>query len=117
VLSKIYPEYLAKGLEAVMVALNPNANVVAFLRQYGLPFGVGVADYDKSRAFMGLSVMMQAYVPWLALIDRKGQIREQHFGNQPFFVNEEQNLRAAFDRLLAEREASPAKKAPARTKK
>lgn len=98
----MYPEYLANGLEAVMVALNPNPNVVGFLRQYNLPFGVGVADYEKSRAFVGLSMMVQAYVPWFTLIDKKGQIREQHFGNQPFFANEEQNLRAAFNKLLAE---------------
>ena len=94
-----------------MVAVNPNPNVVAFLRQYNLPFGVGVADYEKSRAFLGLSLMMQAYVPWFTLIDKKGQVREQHFGNQPFFSNEEPNLRAAFTKLVAEPGSPPPRKA------
>jgi hypothetical protein len=113
----MYPEFRAKGLEAVMVALNPNANVVGFLRQYNLPFGVGVADYEKSRAFLGLSMMVQAYVPWFTLIDKSGQIREQHFGNGPFFGNEEQNLRQAFTKLLAERGPAAPKKASAKAKK
>lgn len=100
-----------------MVALDPKANVVGFLRQYNLPFGVGVADYEKSRAFLGLSLMVQAYVPWFVLIDKSTQIREQHFGNQTFFADEEQNLRQAFTKLLAERGPAGPKKPPPKAKK
>ena len=41
------------------------------------------------------------YVPVLVFIDRKGMIRYQHTGEEPFFQDQE-NVRATIEELLKE---------------
>ena len=94
-----------------MAAVNPGADVIGFARQFQTPFPVGSANYEQARAFLGLSVMRQAYVPWFTLIDRKGALRLIAYGNEPLFTNEEVNIRAEVNKLLAE--SAPAGPRPA----
>ena len=47
-------------------------------------------------------------VPIYVFIDKKGTIREQHMGGEPFFQSEDKNTRAVIESLLKE---------PAQTKK
>ena len=93
----------ARGFEVLMAAVNPNADVLGFARQYQTSFPVGTANYEQARGFLQLSVMRQAYVPWFTLIDRKGDIRLVAFGNEVLFTNEDANIRNEVGKLLAEK--------------
>jgi hypothetical protein len=42
------------------------------------------------------------YVPVLVFIDRKGMIRHQYLGDDPFQQNQEKNLRDTIEALLKE---------------
>jgi hypothetical protein len=42
------------------------------------------------------------YVPILVFIDRKGMIRYQYTGDDPFFQNQEKNVRETIEQLLKE---------------
>jgi hypothetical protein len=94
-----------------MAAINPNPDAAGFMQRYNLPFQVGTAVNEEARAFMELSMMMPGYVPWYVLIDRTSTIRNQWFGNDPFFSNEDFNIRQNLTKLLAEK---PAPRAPAK---
>jgi hypothetical protein len=66
--------------------------------------------------YMQLSVAVLSYVPYLALIDRKGVIRAQWTGSDDFLKDEAtqaKNIRGEIQKLLAE----PAAKRPAARKR
>jgi hypothetical protein len=55
-------------------------------------------------------------VPQLVFIDRKGVIRAQYAGNDPFFKDEERNVRAQIEGLLKEGAAPAGSRKPAKSK-
>ncbi len=64
--------------------------------------------------FMGFSLVDRLVVPQIALIDRKGQIREQTESNPATMpLQEETYLRAAIEKLLAEGAGTSKNGAPA----
>jgi hypothetical protein len=93
----------------LLASLDPKQPGQAFGARYQLPFPVGNVDYQKARDFMQFSVMTNAYVPWVVFIDRKGMIRAQFTGNEPFFNNVEGGVKEWGDKLLAE-SATPARR-------
>ena len=95
-----------------MGAMNENPRIPEFVQQYAVPFTVGIADGGKAREFMQLSVMQQtAYLPWFALVDRRGMIRTQHFGDEALFSNrEEERMRELLLKYLLEGAPAPKKK-------
>ena len=79
-------------------------------------FPVGPLDHDLVYTFMSFSVMERPGFPQIAVIDRKGQIREQTSTEQiaqP--LQNEAHLRALLEKLLAERATTGAVSAPPRT--
>ena len=104
-LSKIQKEYGPKGFQALGVAFNDadNGMVANYIAQNKVNFPIGPALRDTVLSFMGFSMMDQVYVPQIALVDKKGQIREQ---SEPKPVTEglqnEAHLRSMIDKLLAE---------------
>jgi len=108
-------ELKARGFAIFQAAMNENPQVAEFVKYFGLNYPVGTIDATKAREFMQISLMQQtAYYPWFALVDRKGQIREQHFGDG--FVlktNEQGPMRTLLTKYLNEAAAgaaSPRKK-------
>jgi len=105
-LTKLQQEYGPKGLQCLGAAFNEanNSMVLAYVNQYHVGFPVGPMNRDTVLSFMGFSVMDRLVVPQIALIDRKGQIREQSEANPesapPLQV--ESHLRASIEKLLAE---------------
>ena len=93
-----------------------------FLKQYRPPYPIGLAERLSVMEYMQLSFMQPGYVPYMAIIDRKFVIREQHGGEEPFFKDEANNLRKVLNGLLAEgapaapKKGAPAKNAPAKKK-
>lgn len=105
----LYRQLAGRGLAVVMGTLNDNPRIPDFVRQFGVTFAVGAADVAKAKEFMQISVMQQsAYYPWFALVDRKGMVRTQHFGDDLLFSNrEEERMRELVEKYLAEGAGKP----------
>ena len=117
ILAKVKNDFAMKGVEVLGYAINPDANVADFARQYAPNFPVGRGDRDKAYSFLQISVMQQFYFPQMVFIDREGNIRAQYGGTDAFIsTNEEANVRGMVQKLIGEGSA-PAKKAPAASKR
>lgn len=121
VLAKLYTELGPKGFQPVGIAINPEADVGAFIRQYNLNFPVGKGGREAAWGFLQHSIMApNFYVPQMVFIDKKGIIRAQYGGSDPFLTNnEEANIRSMVEKLLAEPggKSGPAKPAAAKSRK
>jgi cytochrome oxidase Cu insertion factor (SCO1/SenC/PrrC family) len=109
ILSKLNSELGAKGFQPIGVAINPDADLTGFIRQYNVNFPVGKGSRESAYAYLQHSIMApNFYVPQLVFIDRKGVIRGQYGGSDPFVSNnKEANIRAMVEKLLTE--GAPAK--------
>jgi hypothetical protein len=81
---------------------------------------VGIGTRESAMAFLQHSYMApNFYVPQLVFVDKKGVIRAQYNGTDPFLgANSEANMRGMIEKLMAEpggKGAAPAK-APAKAK-
>lgn len=112
-LTKLQAEYGPKGFQAIGVAVNEATPEMAkdYGAQYAKGFPVGPLPESFVLPFMGISVMDRFGLPQIAVIDRKGQIREQSVtdinSKQP--LQDEAHLRALVEKLLAENVGGPSK--------
>lgn len=101
-LSRIKSEFGQKGLEVLGYAINDDADIAGFTRQYA-NFPVGRGQRDKAYELLQISMMQQFYFPQVVFIDRAGMIRAQYGGTDAFIqTNEEANVRAMVTKLLDE---------------
>lgn len=108
-LNPIYAEWKSRGLEILGLAVNPNANtnLKAFADQFGAKFPLALSTTSECNRFSEESVMRRFTVPYLLLVDRQGNVREEHPGaDRDFWVGQQQNIPAALDALLRERPKS-----------
>jgi len=105
-LTKLQGEYGPKGFQALGAAFNEadNSMVAKYIAQYKIGFPVGPVVRDTVLSFMGFSIMDRLVVPQIALIDRKGQIREQTEANPsgPAPLQDDAHLRSMIEKLLSE---------------
>ena len=114
-LTKLENEYGPKGFQAIGAAVNEATPEMAkdYAAHYAPNFPVGPLNHDLVYSFMGFSVMERPGFPQIAVIDRKGQIREQTSTEmiaQP--LQNEQHLRGLIEKLLAERATGAVATAP-----
>lgn len=109
-LTKMQNDYGAKGFQALGAAFNEADNnmVKNYVEKYKVGFPVGPASRDTVLSFLSLSLMDEVWVPQIALIDRKGQIREQSEAKPEGAVplQNEAHLRMSIEKLLAEGSAT-----------
>lgn len=112
ILARLNAQYGSKGFQPLGVSFDPGADLVSFTRAYGVNFPIGAASQGDVMGFLQHSMMTpNFYFPQMVFIDRKGVVRAQFSGNDPFFGSkEEANVREWIEKLLAE--GAPAK-APA----
>jgi Redoxin len=112
-------EYGAKGFQVLASAIEQNARmtVPGFVRAFSTPFPVGYDDPNLAIDFLQHPPMLIPHMPLLAFVDRQGNVREQHEGDDTayFDVQPEQNMRKSIERLLNEGAATP-RKAPTKKK-
>jgi peroxiredoxin len=103
-LSLIQTEYANKGVQVLAGTLDTEGEIPtkAFIAQYKPTFPVGVSDNLKIMQFAEWSPMQRSFVPYMFFIDKKGQIRAQYMGNDPFYQNESANIHKMLDQLIAE---------------
>lgn len=101
----LHRKLAARGLEVIQGAMNPDPRIADFVKNNGASFPVGIAPDGEARGFMQISIMQQtAYLPWFAVVDRKGMIREQHFGEEALFQGDElRRMEQLLEKYLAER--------------
>lgn len=113
VLVPVAGEYGVRGVEVVECAFNDaaQAQVPVFIRNFEPPFTVGWNTRAAVLAFLQISMldMRPLYVPHMVFIDRRGVIRAEYPGEDPFFKDAAKNVRAELDRLL-KTPAAPAKR-------
>lgn len=105
ILAPIYRRYQAKGVEFLGLAVNPSApqNLPAFVAQYGVEFPVGLGSSMQWYTFAKISMMKTPYVPHVVFVGKDGAMAENHPGDDAaFWQDQETNIAAALDRLLAE---------------
>lgn len=104
-LNKVYGELGAKGMQPIGIAINPMANMLIpdYLKKFSIDFPIGFNEnQDQVKEFLQHPMIQILRVPQLVFIDKKGVIRAQHGGVDDFFNNEEANIRAEVEKLLAE---------------
>lgn len=111
-LEKLSGEYGPKGFQPLGAAFNDMAAMFVpdYVREVGATFPVGVAPRDKVISFIQHPMNQMLYTPVLLFIDRKFNIRAQYTGTDDFFQNEDANMRAMIEKLLAEAPAGKAKR-------
>jgi peroxiredoxin len=104
ILSGYQKEYGPRGLQVMAAAFNEMANMLVpdFIKQFQPTFPVGYANRMDVLTYLDHSALTQMYVPIMVFIDRKGMIRYQHLGDDPFFQNQEKNVRDTIEELLKE---------------
>jgi peroxiredoxin len=122
VFQRIQKEYGPKGVQVLGISIRSDvssSDMLNFASQYGgNAFPVGkTTDQGSVYSYLQHSIMNpNFYVPQIVLVDRNFTIREYYPGGDPRLNSEEATLRAALDKLLAERGGAARKTPPAATK-
>lgn len=114
VLSRLHQELGARGFQPLGMAINEMSHILVpdFVRDFRITYPVGYGHRDTAVSFLQHSVIMNLMMPQLAFIDRKGVIRAQYPGGDPFYKDEEKNMRETALSLLNESSAPSAKTPP-----
>ena len=112
-MSGIQKDLGPKGLQVIEAAINQNADVPGFIKQYQPAFPVGIVDHVTAIGYMQFPLTARPpFVPYLVLIDRTGTIRAQYNGSDPLLGDEaamDKNLREEVTKYLSERTKSSRK--------
>lgn len=103
-LSKLQQEYGPRGLQIMAAAFNDMSNMLVpdFNKQFHPAFPVGWASRMEVLSYLDHSAITQMYVPIFVFVDRKGMIRAEHYGDDPFMTDPEKNTRHEIEDLLNE---------------
>jgi len=116
-LVKDQAEYGPQGFQVLASAIQEGAAaaVPAFIKTFNTPFPVGFNNPQTAVDFMQHPPMLVPHMPLLAFVDKQGNIRAQHEGDDEKFFGDqqEQNLRAQIEALL--KEGAAGKKGPAKS--
>jgi thiol-disulfide isomerase/thioredoxin len=106
-MEQLQKEYAPRGFQTLAVAFNTMAMMLVpdFMTRAGTTFPVG---YDATEPVVAYLQSMPRMVPIGVFIDRKGMIRGQYAGEDPFWENREKNIRAMIEALLKEPAATKA---------
>jgi thiol-disulfide isomerase/thioredoxin len=104
ILSGLQKQYGNNGLRIIASAFNDKADVLVpgFIQQFRPAFPVGSNTHQEVLNYLNHSVMQPLFVPTMVFIDRKGMIRYQYLGGDPFFNNLEKNLHDTVELMLKE---------------
>ncbi len=113
-LSKDQNEYGARGFQVLASAIEEGAAgaVPGFIKKFNPPFPVGSNARMPVLDFLQHPIAARLIMPQIVLIDRKGMIRAQYAGDEPFLdeAQADQNLRGKIEELLNEGTARAKKK-------
>jgi hypothetical protein len=94
-----------RGVQALEAAFNDDADMADFASRFHTNHPAGKIGRDFVANYAQITPMMRVNVPILMFIDRKGVIRGQYFGNDPFFEPEnalKDKIKTELDKILQE---------------
>jgi thiol-disulfide isomerase/thioredoxin len=103
ILATIQKDYAAKGVQFVGDVIDEGAKtgLAEFNQLYSRGFfPVGWSTHEAALEFMK-HPDPKFYVPMMAFVDRKGYIQSQYIGDNDFFREQNNNIRAELDKILA----------------
>lgn len=103
ILANIQHDYTAKGVQFVGDVIDDGAKdgLANFNANYvRSAFPVGWSTHEAALEFLK-HPDPKFYVPMMAFIDRKGYIQSQYIGDNDFFRDQDKNVRADLDKVLA----------------
>jgi hypothetical protein len=89
------------GIQVVLAIGDPNAPYLLqpFTQRYKLTFPVGYLDQDGIQKIGDIPEGKRPFVPIYMFLDRKGMVRFQFYGDEPFFKDEEKTTRIILENL------------------
>jgi peroxiredoxin len=88
------------------VAFKAQEKALDFITRFQITFPIGTDDRESTCRYLQWPIEKPVNTPILALVDRKGTIREQHGGEEPF-AGDEQAMKSAIESLLNENQSRP----------
>jgi peroxiredoxin len=117
-LSKLQTEFGPRGFQVLGTAIEDMASMAVpdFIKRFQPTFPVGWNTRDQTLEYLQHPPMFKLLMPQLVFIDRRGVIRAQYAGDDPFFgADQDKNLRAKIEELLKEpRQTSQRKRTAAK---
>lgn len=103
ILANIQRDYAAKGVQFIGDVIDDGAK--DGLAQFNAGYVRGAFPTGWSTKEAALEFMKHPdprfYVPMMAFVDRKGMIQSQYIGDNDFFREQDKNIRAELDKVLA----------------
>ena len=102
ILNRIQKDLGPRGAQVLAAAINDNAAYLLqpFVQRYRPIFPIGYLDQAATMRLADFKKDDHPFVPIFLFVDRKGNVRFQYFGNDPFFKQEERSARAIVEGLL-----------------
>jgi thiol-disulfide isomerase/thioredoxin len=102
VLSKLQKEYGPRGFQVLGSATEDMAQLAVpdFIKRFQPGFPVGFNQRDPVTEFLQHPPMYRLLMPQLVFVDRQGVVRAQYSGDDPFFADQEKNIRGMIENLL-----------------
>src|SRR5262249_40433895 len=93
-----------KGFAVLEGAIDDNADIPKFVKEFHPNFPVGMANQLAARFYLQMSPVTREYVPFMVFIDRQGMIRAQFTGTDKELSDgqEDKLLRELAEKLLPE---------------
>jgi peroxiredoxin len=102
ILKRAQQSFGPQGFQAVVAIGDPTAPYLLqpFVQRYKLTFPVGYLDEDGIKRIADVPEGKRPFVPIYMFLDRKGTVRFQFYGDDPFFKDEEKTTRVIIENLL-----------------
>jgi peroxiredoxin len=112
ILNRLQEEFGRRGLQAVTVAVNPNAPVLVddYAKEQHLSFPLGWSTREQARKFLGLTPADRFVVPQVVLINPAGEIVGQTAPQGEDSLRDESTLRARVSAMLGSAETPEARR-------
>jgi peroxiredoxin len=90
------------GFQAVVAIGDPDAPYLLqpFVQRYKLTFPVGYLNQDGIQKIADVPEGKRPFVPIYLFIDRKGTVKFQFYGDEPFFKDEEKTTRVIIENMV-----------------
>jgi thiol-disulfide isomerase/thioredoxin len=102
VLSHLQNDFGTKEFQVVAVAGDQNAQymIEPFVQRFRPTFPVGYLTADQMALLGDIRKEDRHFAPIMMFVDRKGVVRQQIYGDNPIFKNEEPSLRKMVQDML-----------------
>jgi len=102
VLKRAQQSFGPQGFQVVVAIGDPNGPYLLqpFTQRYKLTFPVGYLDQEGIQKIADVPEGKRPFVPIYMFIDRKGTVKFQFYGDEPFFKDEEKTTRVIIENMV-----------------